>query len=78
MSFTFEIIDAFLLDQYKNIMIYCQTRRLVKEINIAFPQDKNWNVFDSNFDSNAYERLGREINVDVHSDWRQKEGDNQG
>ena len=48
-------------------------------MSIALPQEKNWNSFDSNYhDRNAYERLCREFNVNVHSDWRQTEGDNQG
>ena len=46
-------------------------------MSVALPQDKNWNAFDSKYDRNAYDRLCREFNVDVHSDWRQK-GDNQG
>ena len=47
--------------------VYYQTRRLLKEMSIALPQDKNWTAFDSNFDRDAYERLCREFNVDVHS-----------
>ena len=52
--------------------VYYQTRRLLKEMSITLPQDKNWNAFDSNYYGNAYERYRREFNVDVHSDWRQK------
>ena len=48
--------------------VYYQTRRLLKEMSIALPQDKNWISFDSNFDKNAYKRLCREFNIDFHSD----------
>ena len=58
--------------------VYYQTTRLLKEMSIALPKDKNGNAIDSNFDRNAHERLCRAFSVDAHSDWRQTESDNQG
>ena len=58
--------------------IYYQTRRILFEMSAAMPQDPSWNAFDNNFDQKAYERICKEFNVDINTDWRQKQSDNQG
>ena len=58
--------------------IYYQIRRILKQMSIALPQDTSWNAFDNSYDRSAYERICNEFNVDVNSDWRQKQNDNQG
>ena len=50
--------------------VYYQIRRILKEINMALPQDASWNAFDNNYDRAAYERICKEIGIDVSFDWR--------
>lgn len=52
--------------------VYYQTRRILFELSIALPQDKNWNAFNNDYDKSSYERICKEFNVDPNSDWRQK------
>ena len=58
--------------------VYYQTRRILKEMNAAMPQDPSWNAFDNSYDRSAYERICKEFGVDTNADWRQKQDDNQG
>ena len=58
--------------------VFYQIRRILKEINAALPQDASWNAFDNSYDRAAYERICKEFGINVSSDWRQKQGDNQG
>ena len=58
--------------------VYYQTRRILFEMSVALPQDTNWNAFDNSYNRSAYERISKEFNVDINSDWRQKQSENQG
>ena len=58
--------------------VYYQTRRILFEMSAALPQDASWNAFDNNYNRSAYERICKEFSVDINSDWRQKQSDNQG
>ena len=48
------------------------------EMDIALPQDPNWNAFDNKYNHSAYERICKEFFVDISANWRQKQSDNQG
>ena len=58
--------------------VYYQTRRILKEISAALPQDASWNASSNGYDRSAYERICKEFNVDVNADWRQKQSESQG
>ena len=58
--------------------VYYQTRRILFEMSVALPQDTSWNAFDNSYNRSAYERISKEFNVDINSDWRQKQSENQG
>jgi hypothetical protein len=42
------------------------------------PQDQAWDAFNNLYNRRAYERICNEFGVDVNSDWRQKQSNNQG
>ena len=52
---------------------YYYTRRILFEMSAAMPQDTSWNAFDNNFDLKAYERICKEFDLDINTDWRQKQ-----
>ena len=52
--------------------------RILFEMSAALPQDASWNTFDNNYNRSVYERICKEFSVDINSDWRQKQSDNQG
>ena len=58
--------------------VYYQTRRILKEISAALPQDASWNAFSDIYDRSTYERICKEFDVDVNADWRQKQSKTKG
>ena len=58
--------------------IYFQTRRILKEISAALPQDNDWEPLNNLYDHRAYERICNEFRIPVDSDFRQKLDDNDG
>jgi hypothetical protein len=57
---------------------YYQVRRILAEIGAALPQDQAWDAFKNLYNRRSYERICNEFGVDVNSDWRQKQSNNQG
>ncbi len=53
--------------------LYYTTRRILKEMSVALPQDSSWNPMNNAYDRRAYERICDEFEVNPDSDWRQKE-----
>lgn len=58
--------------------VYYQTRRILFEMKVAFPQDSSWNAYNNTYDRSAYEKICAEFNVDQNTDWRQKQTNNNG
>ena len=52
--------------------VYYHTRRILFELSLPIPQDKSWNAFTTLTEELDYERICKEFNIDVNSDWRQK------
>ena len=77
-DFNNHLKDTGLIGSLLKFHIYYQIRRILKQMNIALPQDTSWNAFDNSYDRSAYERICNEFNVDVNADWRQSQSDNQG
>ena len=77
-DFNHHLKDSGMIGSLFRFHVYYQTRRILKEISAALPQDASWNAFSNGYDRSAYERICKEFNVDVNADWRQKHSENQG
>ena len=53
--------------------VYYTTRRILKEMSIALPQDDSSDPINNAYNRIAYERLCSEFGVHPETDWRQKE-----
>ena len=77
-DFNHHLKDSGMIGSLFRFHVYYQTRRILKEISAALPQDASWNAFSNGYDRSAYERICKEFNVDINADWRQKQSENQG
>ena len=63
--------DPLLASLYR-FHVYYTTRRLLKELRVALPEDQSHLWYQNTFDSRAYKRLCSEFGVSPDTDWRQK------
>ena len=58
--------------------VYYQTRRILFELGIPLSQDSSWNAFLNSYNRKEYEKICNEFNINIHTDWRQKQSYNDG
>ena len=61
-----------MIGSFFRFYVYYQVRRILFEMDVALPQNPNWNVFDNKYNQSAYDRICKEFFVDKNADWRQK------
>ena len=66
----FQATDPLLASLYR-FHVYFTTRRILKELRVAFPGEKSHSWYLNTFDARAHKRLCSEFCVSPETDWRQ-------